>query len=386
MIPYGRQDIDEADIAAVVEVLRSDFLTQGPVVPAFESAVAAWCGADHAVAVNSATSALHIACLALGLGPGDALWTVPNSFVASANCALYCGATVDFVDIDTRTWNLCPEALAEKLRSAERDGGLPKIVVPVHFAGQPCDMAAISALSRRYGFRIIEDASHALGASLGNSRIGGTGTADVTVLSFHPVKILTSGEGGMALTQDAELARRMRHLRSHGITRDKNELEQPARLAWYYEQQNLGFNYRMTDVHAALGLSQMRRLDSFVAARQQLANRYNQDLPDTAFAKPEVLTGCTSAWHLYVLRIPTTGEPDRDGAFTQLRQMGIGVNVHYAPIHLQPYYRTLGFKAGDYPEAERHGLEALTIPLFASMRGDQQDRVVEALSRTFGNA
>lgn len=383
MIPYGRQDIDAADIEAVVEVLRSDFLTQGPMVPAFEAAIAAHCGAAHAVAVNSATSALHIACLALGLGPGDRLWTVPNTFVASANCALYCGAAVDFVDIDPTTWNMSPAALADKLEVAEKVGALPKIVVPVHFGGQPCDMAAIAALAKRYGFRIIEDASHALGATLDGVPVGGTGTADIVVLSFHPVKILTSGEGGMALTQDPGLAEAMRLLRSHGVTRDPARLQQQGRPGYHYEQHMLGFNYRMTDIHAALGLSQTRRLDAFILARQALAKRYDDLLRNLPLRLPVVAPGRLSAWHLYVVRIEAAAAP-RDRVYEAMRAAGIGVNLHYAPVHLQPYYRELGFRPGLCPVAERYGTDALTLPLHATLTFTQQDTVVAALGALVG--
>ena len=379
MIPYGRQDIDDADVAAVVDVLRSDFLTTGPAIARFEEAMAAHVGAAHAVAVNSATSALHIACMALGLGPGDSLWTVPNTFVASANCARYCGASVDFIDIDPVTWNLDVDALALKLAEAEAAGTLPKVVVPVHFAGHSCDMAAIGALAGRYGFRVIEDASHAVGGRYAGRPVGCCAWSDITVFSFHPVKIMTTAEGGMALTADDGLADAMRRLRSHGVTRDPAAMRSPSAEPWYYEQLELGYNYRMTDIQAALGLSQMNRLVQFVARRNLLAERYDAELADLPVTRPQVSEGTVSSWHLYTVRV---GAPlDRDALFRQLRGDGIGVNVHYIPVHLQPYYRDLGFRRGQYPEAEAHGREALTLPLFARMTDGEFDTVVAALRR-----
>jgi UDP-4-amino-4,6-dideoxy-N-acetyl-beta-L-altrosamine transaminase len=381
VIPYGRQDISQADIDAVVAVLRSDFLTQGPAVPRFEEAVARYCGAPHAVAVNSATSALHIACLALGLGRGDRLWTSPNSFVASANCARYCGAEVDFVDIDPATYNLDLAALAEKLCAAERDGTLPKVLVPVHFAGQSCPMAEIRDLAARYGFAVIEDASHAVGGRYRDQPIGGCGYSDITVFSFHPVKIVTTGEGGMALCRDPQLAERMRRLRSHGITRDPALFRQPPGGAWYYEQLELGFNYRMTDIQAALGLSQMARLDGYVARRNQLAAGYDQALRELPLVLPARAPECLSSFHLYVVQVEErTGGIGRDHVFRRLRDAGIGVNLHYIPIHTQPYYRGLGFDWGHCPRAERYAARALTLPLFPTMTQEQQATVARGLS------
>lgn len=379
MIPYGRQDIDDADVSAVVDVLRSDFLTTGPTIARFEDAMAAHAGVAHAIAVNSATSALHIACLALGLGPGDSLWTVPNTFVASANCARYCGASVDFVDINPVTWNIDVDALAHKLAEAEAAGALPRIVVPVHFAGQSCDMAAIGALAERYGFRVIEDASHAVGGSYAGRPVGCCAWSDITVFSFHPVKIMTTAEGGMALTADNDLAEAMRRMRSHGITRDPAAMQFSSTEPWYYEQLELGYNYRMTDLQAALGLSQMGRLPHFIERRNLLAERYEAAFVDLPVQRPQVAAGIRSSWHLYTLRIRTPF--DRDLLFRQLRRDGIGVNVHYIPVHLQPYYRDLGFRPGQYPEAEAHGREALTLPLFAKMTDDEFDAVVAALRR-----
>ncbi|TPQ28527.1 UDP-4-amino-4,6-dideoxy-N-acetyl-beta-L-altrosamine transaminase [Methylomonas koyamae] len=379
-IPYGRQDISEADIQAVIDVLKSDFLTQGPAVPAFETAVSEYCGVRHAFAVNSATSALHIACLALGVGPGDVVWTSPITFVASANCALYCGAKVDFVDIDPRTYNLSVAALEQKLQGAERDGKLPKVVIPVHLCGQSCDMAAIHALSEKYGFKIIEDASHAIGGRYRNQPIGNCRYADITVFSFHPVKIITTAEGGMALTNDTELADKLALLRSHGITRDPAQMTHQADGPWYYQQIALGYNYRMTDIQAALGLSQLSRLDEFVANRQRLAARYDSLLSALPVEIPWQHPDNYSALHLYPITVPEgVSAYSRLSVFEGLRAAGIGVNVHYIPVHLQPYYRQLGFQPGDFPEAERYYRAAISLPLYATLTEANQDRVVAAL-------
>jgi len=380
MIPYGRQDISETDIQAVVDVLRSDFLTQGPAVPAFENAVADYCGAGHAVTVNSATSALHIACLALGVGKGDVVWTSPITFVASANCALYCGADVDFVDIDPRTYNLSTERLAEKLAQAEKSGRLPKVVIPVHLCGQPCDMAGIHALSQRYGFKIIEDASHAIGGKYKGEPIGNCRYSDITVFSFHPVKIITTGEGGMALTNNENLAKRMQLLRSHGITREAGEMTHAPDGPWYYQQIELGFNYRMTDIQAALGLSQMSRLDEFVAKRHAIAKRYEQLLADLPVITPWQHPDGYSGLHLYVIRLKLAeiGKTHRQ-VFEALRAAGIGVNLHYIPVYRQPYYEDMGFKAGLCPEAERYYLEAISLPMYPNLTEAQQDKVIESL-------
>ncbi|MDQ1362602.1 MAG: hypothetical protein QG652_462 [Pseudomonadota bacterium] len=382
MIPYGRQEITQADIDAVVEVLRSDFLTQGPMVPRFEQAVVQHVNAKYAVAVNSATSALHIACLALGLGPGDWLWTSPITFVASANCGLYCGARVDFVDIDSRTYNLCSKALERKLQQAEREGRLPKILVPVHLCGQPCDMAAIHKLSQRYGFKIIEDASHAIGGKYHGEFIGNGHYSDITIFSFHPVKIITTGEGGMALTNNAELANRMALLRSHGITREPSQMTHASDGPWYYQQIDLGFNYRMTELQAALGVSQMNRLDQYVAQRHVLARRYDGLLANLPVITPWQLPDSYSGLHLYVIRL----QPDKNGkshkqVFESLREQGIGVNLHYIPVHTQPYYLKMGFKSGDFPEAERYYAEAISLPMYSGLSEVQQDQVVAALSK-----
>lgn len=380
MIPYGRQDISEEDVAAVAAVLRSDWLTQGPAVPRFEQAVARRCGAAHAVAVNSATSALHLACLALGLGPGDSLWTSPITFVASANCARYCGAEVDFVDIDPASCNMSVTALAEKLARAATSGRLPKIVVPVHLAGQPCDMAAIHVLGRRYGFRIIEDASHAIGARYRGEPVGNCRYSDITVFSFHPVKIVTTGEGGMALTNDAALAETMALLRSHGITRDPARMDHPPDGPWYYQQIALGFNYRMTDIQAALGLSQFQRLDAYVARRQELAQRYTRRLAGLPLTLPSEAEDSRSAWHLYVIRLQREQiHKTHREVFAALQTAGIGVNLHYIPVHTQPYYQRLGFRSGDFPAAERYYAEAISLPMYAALTDAQQDEVIAAV-------
>lgn len=380
MIPYGRQDITQADIDAVVGVLQSDFLTQGPMVPRFEQSVAQHVGASHALAVNSATSALHIACLALGLGPGDRLWTTPVTFVASANCGLYCGAEVDFVDIDPRTYNLCPKALARKLEQVEREGKLPKVLVAVHLCGQPCDMQAIHALAQRYGFKVIEDASHAIGGKYQSEFIGNCRYSDITVFSFHPVKIITTAEGGMALTNDAELANKMALLRSHGITRDPVQMTHKADGPWYYQQIDLGFNYRMTELQAALGVTQMERLDQYVARRHQLARRYDDLLTSLPVTTPWQHPDSYSGLHLYVIRLQLDKicKTHRQ-VFEALRELGIGVNLHYIPVHTQPYYQRMGFQAGDFPEAESYYAEAISLPMFQTMSEEQQDQVIAAL-------
>lgn len=377
-IPYGRQSISEADIAAVVDVLKSDFLTQGPVVPAFEDAVAAIAGANHAVAVNSATSALHIACKALGVGPGDRVWTSPVTFVASSNAALYCGADVDFVDIDPRSYNMCPVLLAEKLEEAAIAGTLPKVVIPVHLTGQSCDMGAIHAAASKHGVRIIEDASHAIGGAYGNKPVGCCAYSDITIFSFHPVKIVTTGEGGMALTNDAELAKLMQLDRSHGITRDADMMEESDPGAWYYEQHRLGFNYRMTDINAALGLSQMDRLEEFIDRRRVIAQRYDAAFADLPVTTPWQLAEANSAWHLYVIRV----DPAHHRAiFDELRAGGILVNLHYMPVYLQPYYRKLGFEPGLCPNAESYYAEAISLPMFPTLSEEQQDQVIAAVRK-----
>jgi UDP-4-amino-4,6-dideoxy-N-acetyl-beta-L-altrosamine transaminase len=382
-IPYATQSVSEDDIAAVCEVLISEWLTQGPSVPRFELAFAQRHDCAHAVAVCNATAGLHIACLALGAGPGKMVWTSPNSFVASANAALYCGAEVDFVDIDPVTRNMSVPALEAKLQKAKESNTLPAIVIPVHFAGLPCDMAPMRMLANRYGFRLLEDASHAVGASYEGHPVGSR-YADASVFSFHPVKIITTGEGGMVLTQDDVLAKRLRLLRSHGITRESADMNQPCEDigAWHYEQHVLGFNCRMTDIHAALGFSQLQRLDGFHAARQRIADRYDSLLADMPLRLPPRVGNANSSWHLYVVEIKAGLQvADRKEVFTRLRSAGIGVNVHYIPIHTQPYYRNLGFVHGQFPHAEYYYSGAISIPIYPTLTDAQQDRVVSELRR-----
>lgn len=382
MIPYGRQSLDQADIDAVVAVLQSDWLTQGPSIERFEQAMARRCEAGFGVAVCNATAALHIACLAAGLGPGDRLWTTPNTFLASANCGRYCGAEVDFVDIDPRTWNMDARALARKLEAAERSGTLPRVVVAVAFSGQSCDMRAMAQLAKRYDFVLIEDASHAVGASYAGRPVGCGEFAAMTVFSFHPVKIITSAEGGMVLTNDPRLADHLRRLRSHGMTRDPAQMSEPSHGPWYYQQTELGFNYRITDLQAALGLSQLDKLEGFVARRRQLAARYQQLLGDLPLTLPQAQADAESAWHLYVVRLQTERiRRSHREVFEALRAASVGVNLHYIPVHLQPYYRDLGFAAGDFPEAERYYAEAISLPLFPALDDVRQTYVAEQLRR-----
>lgn len=385
MIRYGQQDITQADIDAVIGVLKSTNLTQGPSIGAFEQSVLDQTSAQYAVAVSSATAALHIACLALGLGPGDRLWTTPNTFVASANCALYCGAEVDFVDIDPRTYNLCPKALEEKLIEAEKVGRLPKIVVPVHLSGQPCDMAAIHALGQKYGFRIIEDASHAIGGRYKGEPIGNCRYSDITVFSFHPVKIITTAEGGMALTNDDELAIRLGLFRSHGITRDPALMTQGMDGPWYYQQVALGYNYRMTDIQAVLGVSQMTRLHHYVSRRHEIAARYDRLMADMPLTLPWQHPDSYSAWHLYVIRLKLDGiRATHLEVFEALRARDIMVNLHYIPVHTQPYYQKMGFRSGDYPQAEQYYREAISIPMHPTLTDAEQDFVIEVLREAVG--
>ncbi len=382
MIPYGRQEIIQEDIDAVVDVLNSDFLTQGPIVPQFEQAVSSYCGSQYSVAVNSATSALHIACLALDLGPGDWLWTSPNSFVASSNCGLYCGAKVDFVDIDPQTYNMSAELLADKLEKAKKEKKLPKIIMPVHLTGQSCDMEPIHNLSKKYGFKIIEDASHAIGGKYKNQPVGNCKYSDITVFSFHPVKIITSGEGGMALTNNFELAKRMQLLRSHGIS--NNEEDQHPRSSeelWNYQQICLGFNYRMTDIHAALGISQMQRLDEFVTKRHFIAREYNQILSDLPLAIPHQHKDSYSSFHLYVisLKLHEINKTHKE-VYEALRAVGIQVNLHYIPIYRMPYYEQMGFNQGYCPQAEKYHSETLSIPMYPGLKESDLSFVVSSLS------
>lgn len=379
-IPYGKQNINQADVDAVVDVLKSDFLTQGPQVPAFEKSVAQLVGAQYALAVNSATSALHIACLALGLGKGDVLWTSPITFVASSNCALYCGADVDFVDVDSQTYNMSIAALKLKLEQAKKENKLPKIVVPVHLCGQPCDMAKIYALSQEYGFKIIEDASHAIGGKYQGTYVGAGQYSDITIFSFHPVKIVTTAEGGMALTNDAQLAQKMDLLRSHGVTRNQDLMSKEPEGPWYYQQVDLGFNYRMTELQAALGVSQMHRLEQFVAKRHDIAKVYNKILQDLPVVLPYQLPETYSGLHLYVIRLKLDEiSKTRKEVFELLREKGIGVNVHYIPVHTQPYYENIGFKQGNFPEAESYYASAISLPMYPDLTQPQIDYIYQSL-------
>lgn len=380
-IPYGRQSISPEDIQAVVKVLQSDWLTTGPSVEAFETAVAEYCGARYAVAVNSATSALHIACMALGLHKGDVLWTTPNTFVASANCALYCGADVDFVDIDPLTYNMSVDALQKKLEIAKKKGQLPKVVVPVHFSGQPCDMRGIAALAKEYGFAVIEDASHAIGATYEASRIGNCQYSNMTVFSFHPVKIITTAEGGMVTTQNQQLAERLHLYRSHGITRDPANMQGDSHGDWYYQQIDLGYNYRITDLQCALGTSQMKRIDTFLARRREIATVYDRELQGIPVLLPQQQEHVQSAWHLYVIQIDESkADKNRKEVFDFLRSKGIGVNVHYIPVHTQPYYQQhFGFKPGDFPVSEEYYRHAISLPMYAELSQEQQQQVICAV-------
>ncbi|MCY6383771.1 UDP-4-amino-4,6-dideoxy-N-acetyl-beta-L-altrosamine transaminase [Hoeflea prorocentri] len=380
MIPYGRQTISQKDIDAVVDVLKSDFLTQGPAVERFEEAVAGYCTAQRAVSVSNATAALHLACLALGVGPGDLVWTSPVSFVASANCARYCGADVDFVDIDPDTVTMSVAALSDKLSEAAKKNRLPKVVIPVHLAGQSCAMEEIGRLADQYGFSVVEDASHAIGGTYQSEKVGNCRYSDIAVFSFHPVKIITTAEGGMAVTNQPQLADKMAMLRSHGITRDPELMDQPSDGPWYYQQLELGHNYRLTDIQAALGYSQLQKLDGFVARRTQLADRYGTLLQSLPLTLPVQPADTTSAWHLYVVRLMRDRIAlDQRDVFEKLREAGIGVNLHYIPIHLQPYYRNLGFGPGDFPNAEGYYKEAISLPLFPALTDAEQDKVIEGL-------
>jgi UDP-4-amino-4,6-dideoxy-N-acetyl-beta-L-altrosamine transaminase len=383
MIPYGKQDINQQDIDSVVEVLNSDFLTQGPQVPTFEQALINHTGARYALAVNSATSALHIACLALGLGDEDWLWTSPITFVASANCGLYCGAKVDFVDIDPDTYNMCPKRLEEKLIKAKAENKLPKVVVPVHLCGQPCDMGKIAKLAQEYDFKVIEDASHAIGGKYQDLPIGNCEYSDITVFSFHPVKIVTTAEGGAVMTNQKALSDKMALLRSHGITRDPEQMEGASHGGWYYQQIDLGFNYRMTELQAALGVSQMKRLGGFITARHYLANRYYKLLRALPVVLPYQLENTYSGLHLYVIRLQLEQiSLTHKEVFDALRDRGIGVNLHYIPVHTQPYYEKMGFSMGDFPESERYYSEAISLPMFHGMTEEQQDTIVQVLTET----
>jgi UDP-4-amino-4,6-dideoxy-N-acetyl-beta-L-altrosamine transaminase len=385
MIPYGRQDISETDIQAVINVLKSDYLTQGPVVPEFEKAVADFCKANHAIAVTSATAALHIACLSLGVGKGDWVWTSPITFVASANCAVYCGANLDFVDIDPDTYNMSADALASKLEKAKVEGRLPKVVIPVHLAGQSCEMDKIHALGMKYGFRIIEDASHAIGGKYKDEPVGNCRYSDITIFSFHPVKIITTGEGGMCLTNNLELSIKLTRLRSHGIVRHPSELTHAPDGPWYYQQIELGYNYRMTDIQAALGLSQMSRLKEFVEARHVLSDRYNKLLAASSIRIPYQHPDTYSSIHLYIIRVPKDGKNKTQlQTFESLRLAGILVNLHYIPVYKHPYYQAMGFNPADFPHSEAYYSEAISIPMYATLTQEDQDTIIEKIIKPSG--
>ena len=386
MIYYGKQDVNESDIQAVEDVLRSDFLTQGPAIERFENKVAAYCGVKYAVAVTNATSALHIACLAAGLGEGDLLWTSPITFVASANCARYCGADVDFVDIDEKTYNMSVPALEEKLQQAKRKGRLPKIVVPVHLAGQSCDMRAMRQLAEEYGFTLLEDASHAVGADYLDAKVGSCRFSDMTVFSFHPVKIITTGEGGMVLTNNKELYEKLVLYRSHGITRDPDKMTHAADGAWYYQQIFLGYNYRMTDIQAALGCSQMEHLDDFVERRRTLAQQYDALLKGLPLVTPYVMDGTVPSWHIYIVRMNCRQiKKSKQQIFVEMKERGIALNLHYIPVHRQPYYEKLGFRQGDFPHSEKYYEEAFTLPLYYSLTDAEQEQIVNCLQEILRN-
>jgi UDP-4-amino-4,6-dideoxy-N-acetyl-beta-L-altrosamine transaminase len=383
MIYYGKQNVNEQDINAVIDVLKSDFLTQGPMIEMFEKRVAAYCGAKYAVAVTNATSALHIACLAAGMGKGDILWTSPNTFVASANCARYCGSEVDFVDIDDTTYNMSVDKLEEKLKTSQVK---PKVVIPVHFSGQSCEMERIHVLAKKYGFLVIEDASHAIGATYKDTRVGSCKYSDMTVFSFHPVKIITTAEGGMVLTNDKDLYDKLGLYRSHGITRDPKWMTKEADGPWYYEQIDLGFNYRMTDMQAALGYSQMDRIDAFVTRRRYLAKRYNELLKELPVRIPYQSNETNSSWHIYVVRLDLEKvELTKKEIFAKMKEKGIVLNLHYIPVHRQPYYQKLGFKVGDFPVSEQYYEEAFTLPLYYSLTDEQQDEVIKAFNAVLSN-
>jgi UDP-4-amino-4,6-dideoxy-N-acetyl-beta-L-altrosamine transaminase len=385
-IPYGRQNIDETDINAVVDVLRSEFLTQGPAVPMFEGIVSDYCGSEYAVAVSSATAALHLACLALDVGPGDLVWTSAITFVASANCARYCDADVDFIDIDPQTYNMSVLDLERKLEIAQKSGRLPKVVIPVHLAGQACDMKKIFDLAKRYGFKIIEDASHAIGGSYEGVRIGSCQYSDITIFSFHPVKIITTGEGGMAVTNDGLIAGRLSRLRSHGITRALDEIENKPDGPWYYEQLELGYNYRMNDIQAALGLSQMTKLDQFVIERKHITDRYNEMFLSKPIKIPFTLEMAISSCHLYVARLDLVSlQASLKQVFDRMRSAGILVNLHYIPVYRHPYYEKIGYERRDYPVAEAYYSNAISLPIFPGLTSQQQEFVVKTLCTPTGN-
>lgn len=386
IIPYAKQSISDEDIDAVVNVLKSDFITQGPVVSQFEEAIAAYCSARYAIAVSNGTAALHLACLALNVGPGDIVWTSPNTFLASANCALYCGAKIDFVDIDSQTYNISIESLKSKLKSAEMNNCLPKVLIPVHFSGQSCEMQAIKSLSLQYGFSIIEDAAHALGGEYQGQKVGSCLYSDMTIFSFHPAKMITCGEGGIVLTNNSSLADKIERLRIHGVTRNPDLMTEASHGIWYYQQLELGFNYRMTDMQAALGLSQLKRLDEFVDKRRKLVEKYNQQLQSLAVITPWQHPDTHSSRHLYVVRLKSNQlKKCRKTIVEELRQAGIGVHVHYIPVHTQPFYQNLGFNEGDFPESESYYQEAITLPLFVDLSEEQLDFIVQKMRKVLLN-
>lgn len=382
MIPYGRQHIDQNDIDAVVDVLNSDFLTQGPAIAAFEKSISSYCRVQHTVAVSSATAGLHIACLALGLGEGDIAWTSPNTFPATSNAALFCGAKVDFVDIDPQTYNMCPIALKTKLEEARKTGQIPKVVIPVHFAGQSCDMESIARLSKEYGFAVIEDASHCIGGDYKNNKMGSCEYSDICVFSFHPVKIITTGEGGAVTTNNEQLYKKLNLLRTHGITREETLFQKPNEGGWYYEQIDLAPNYRITDIQAALGLSQMSKLDQFILRRRELAQRYNHLFADVEHITPHQAKDTNSSWHLYVIRVPAVR---RKEIYDGLKTAGIYANVHYIPVHTHPYYQSLGFKTGMFPQSESYYAQVISIPLYYGLQDDEQTYIAQRVLQLLQN-
>jgi UDP-4-amino-4,6-dideoxy-N-acetyl-beta-L-altrosamine transaminase len=383
-LPYGSHLITEQDIAAVTSALLSPQITQGPLVPQFESEVASLIECQYAVAFNSATSALHVACLALDLCPGDWLWTSPTTFVASANCALYCGANIDFVDIDIRSGLMDTALLEHKLKIAKSQNKLPKIIIPVHLSGTSCDMQKISSLSSEYGFSVIEDASHAIGASYRSQPVGSCLYSDICIFSFHPVKIITTAEGGLASTNSSILHRRMQELRSHGITKDTSKFINKNSPPWAYEQQYLGMNYRLSELHAALGISQLSRLSNIVDRRNELLVRYKQSLSDLPLTFLEIPTDCRSSVHLCIVRFDDELPATQLNFYNYFHQNNIGVQVHYTPVHLQPYYQSLGFKSGDFPNSERYAQSSMSLPLYPSISDSDFLRVVKLTREFFG--
>ncbi len=378
MIPYSRQSINENDINEVIKVLKSEMITQGPIVEKFEKTICSYTSSNYSVLTNSATSALHISCLALGLSKGDILWTSPNSYVASANVGLLCNAKVDFVDIDPENYNMCPTALSIKLKNAEKLGQLPKIVMPVHFAGQSCDMIKIKKLSEKYGFKIIEDASHAIGGSYNNTKIGSCRFSDITVFSFHPVKIITTAEGGCAITNNEEIFEKLKLLSSHGVTRNPKFMAEKNSDKWVYDQISIGFNYRMSDMNAALGLSQLLRIDCFLKKRNKIAKKYFQQLKNIDLKLPKQEDYNLSAFHLFPIQVK-----NRKRIYELFHQNDIKVNVHYRPIHTQPFWQKRGFKSGLFPNSEFYYSQAISLPIFYDLNDELQDNVIKILQNSF---